>query len=396
MLTKLKGLSVTALSLIGVAIAFALVLHFQTFLLTKQDVLNQILIALLLITTVFAAQFNHSRLSLLTMVLLLFYATSQQLLPWSPWVKANHSWLVLTGANVILLLAFVKDRGLVSIHGLLRLVFIPLCGALSFGWLTLHEILATKLATTAISGQLLPYMPLIFPLSIGAMLLAWRSLTQRCLTLATLLAALTVWSLQHYQLLELPWVMTLTVLTLQCLLAVIINSYFLAYRDDLTSLPSRRALNQLALSLGRKYVVSMLDIDHFKKFNDTYGHDTGDEVLKLVAAKLAKVKGGGKVFRYGGEEFTIVFSGKTTEQAILQLEQLRQAIADYKIVVRQPQRKTKQARKPQKSDNHKTVSVTISIGVAQRQAKQSFEQALKDADLALYRAKKKGRNNVSQ
>jgi len=183
-----------------------------------------------------------------------------------------------------------------------------------------------------------------------------------------------------------------------CLSVVLINSYLLAYRDDLTSLPSRRALNQLAMSLGSKYTVAMMDIDHFKKFNDTYGHDIGDQVLKLVASKLAKVKGGGKVFRYGGEEFTVVFPRKSTSQTLDQLEALRQAIAEYKMVVRQPQRKTqsKNARGNSKATNEKSVSVTISIGVAQRQSKQSFEQTLKQADLALYRAKKKGRNNVSE
>lgn len=140
----------------------------------------------------------------------------------------------------------------------------------------------------------------------------------------------------------------------------------------------------------------MLDIDHFKKFNDTYGHDIGDQVLKLVASKLAQVKGGGKVFRYGGEEFTIIFSGKSPEQALPLLEAVRQAVQDYKVVIRQAQRKTKKSRTGKNTSNVKTVSVTISIGVAARVDKLNFEQTLKQADQALYRAKKSGRNNVSQ
>ena len=177
---------------------------------------------------------------------------------------------------------------------------------------------------------------------------------------------------------------------------MVVDSYFLAYRDELTTLPSRRALNQLALSLGRKYTLAMLDIDHFKKFNDTYGHDIGDQVLKLVASKLAQVKGSGRVFRYGGEEFTIVFAGKSVAQAKPALEAVRQAVANYKIVIRQAERKTKQARAAKKNSQMHTVSVTISIGLAARTSKLNFEQSLKLADQALYRAKKSGRNKVSE
>ena len=140
----------------------------------------------------------------------------------------------------------------------------------------------------------------------------------------------------------------------------------------------------------------MLDIDHFKKFNDTYGHDIGDQVLKLVAAKMSGVKGGGKIYRYGGEEFTVVFPRKTAEQSIPELETLRENIATYDMVIRNPKRTDKKSRKGKQPSDNKTVNVTVSIGVAQRTAKQTFDEALKNADLALYRAKKKGRNNVSE
>lgn len=187
-----------------------------------------------------------------------------------------------------------------------------------------------------------------------------------------------------------------SLLVLHYIIVVVIDSYYLAYRDELTHLPSRRALNQYALSLGRKYCVAMLDIDHFKKFNDNYGHDIGDQVLKLVAAKLAEVKSGGRVFRYGGEEFTAIFPRKTAAETLDELEKLRQSVADYNIVIRHPIRKTKKSRQNNQAESLKTVNVTISIGVATRQAKQSFEQTIKQADQALYKAKKKGRNQVCQ
>jgi len=216
------------------------------------------------------------------------------------------------------------------------------------------------------------------------------------LTQTALLITFIVWCLNQQHVIDFPWSVIAVLMASLYLLAVSTDSYYLAYRDDLTSLPTRRALNQLALSLGRKYTVAMLDIDHFKKFNDTYGHDIGDQVLKLVAAKMSGVKGGGKIYRYGGEEFTVVFPRKTAEQSIPELETLRQNIATYDMVIRNPKRTDKKSRKGKQPSDNKTVNVTVSIGVAQRTAKQSFDEALKNADLALYRAKKKGRNNVSE
>jgi diguanylate cyclase (GGDEF)-like protein len=246
---------------------------------------------------------------------------------------------------------------------------------------------------------LAPWLHLItlkLPLALSLLLLVWRMLREKSLVVVALLSTHLIWVAKAYLFTNLPLTVILTLVALLYLVAILVDSYFLAYRDELTLLPSRRALNQLSLSLGRKYTVAMLDIDHFKKFNDTYGHDIGDQVLKLVATKLAKVGGGGKVFRYGGEEFTVVFPRKTIAQAMPVLDSVRQSIQDYKIVIRQPQRKTKKSRKSGDAKSFKTVNVTISIGVAARASKQSFEQALKLSDQALYRAKKNGRNNVSQ
>ena len=69
-------------------------------------------------------------------------------------------------------------------------------------------------------------------------------------------------------------------------------SFSMAYIDELTGLPGRRSLNQSLINLGKKYAIAMVDIDHFKKFNDTYGHGTGDQVIKMVASKLRGMSGG--------------------------------------------------------------------------------------------------------
>src|SRR5437764_43322 len=113
-----------------------------------------------------------------------------------------------------------------------------------------------------------------------------------------------------------------------CILAtaVIENSYLLAYHDELTSLPSRRAFNDALLRLKAPYSIAVVDIDHFKRFNDTYGHDTGDQVLRMVASNLARVTGGGRAYRCGGEEFNILFPGKNTPDVLDHLERLRENI----------------------------------------------------------------------
>ncbi len=110
--------------------------------------------------------------------------------------------------------------------------------------------------------------------------------------------------------------------------AIVENSYFLAYHDELTLLPGRRAFNEALAGLQDPYAIAAVDIDHFKSFNDNYGHETGDEVLRMVAARLAEVSGGGRAYRTGGEEFTIIFGGKMVKETVPHLDLLRQTIED--------------------------------------------------------------------
>jgi diguanylate cyclase (GGDEF)-like protein len=189
------------------------------------------------------------------------------------------------------------------------------------------------------------------------------------------------------------------------------NSYLLAYQDELTSLPARRAFNDALMRLQNRYTVAVVDIDHFKKFNDTYGHETGDEVLRMVAAKLARVSGGGQAFRVGGEEFTILFSGESLPDVLPHLEILRMEIEASSFRVRGGQerravshgtdrrkavrsRRTMIRRKPAPAATG-GLSVTVSIGVAEPNARaRHVEQVIQTADQALYRAKRAGRNRI--
>lgn len=179
------------------------------------------------------------------------------------------------------------------------------------------------------------------------------------------------------------------------LLSVIELSHAMAFKDELTGLPARRALREDLLKLGSDYCLAMLDIDHFKKFNDTHGHDVGDQVLCMVASKLAGVAGGGKAFRYGGEEFTIVFPGRYAEGALEHLEEVRKSVARSAFTIRQGGEQKKRQKRP-RSNTAKQVSVTISIGAAwPDDSAGTPDEVLKVADNALYRAKKGGRNRVS-
>jgi len=184
------------------------------------------------------------------------------------------------------------------------------------------------------------------------------------------------------------------------LVSLLQESHRLAFRDELTGLPSRRALDERLHGLGPVHVVAMLDVDHFKKFNDTHGHDIGDQVLRLVAARLAQAAGVGTAYRYGGEEFCIVFPELRLAEALPHIEKICADIAAYRMAVRSDDRpkdaeagtRLRHLRTPDK-----TLSVTVSIGAAEPEDQRSTPaEVLRAADKALYRAKEGGRNRVSR
>src|SRR5882672_7919706 len=199
--------------------------------------------------------------------------------------------------------------------------------------------------------------------------------------------------------------------------AVVETSYLLAYHDELTTLPSRRAFHDALLRLEAPYSIAMVDIDHFKRCNDTYGHDTGDQVLRMVASRLARVSGGGQAYRCGGEEFAILFPEKTTSDVLDHLEKLRADIEGSTLRLRGPDRR-QEARGPDRRNQRprgraqtghairqlsrvatmarsSELSVTASIGVATSKGEHpSAEEEVQAADKALYRAKAAGRNRI--
>ncbi|MCL8306515.1 MULTISPECIES: GGDEF domain-containing protein [Pseudomonas] len=253
----------------------------------------------------------------------------------------------------------------------------------------------------SLHGQWMSLIQLAYPLFLGMfILLVVQYLRQpRPLHAAQIIGLIGIfWMLPKTFILP----FTLNIMCSQVMLmiaaAVSHEAYQMAFRDELTGLPGRRALNERMQRLGRNYVIAMTDVDHFKKFNDTHGHDVGDQVLRLVASRLGRVTGGGRAYRYGGEEFALVFAGKTAEECMPHLEAVREMIANYAIQLRDQNSRPQDdstGRQRRAGSAGSTVSVTISIGVAERQVEhRSPDEVLKSADQALYSAKGAGRNCV--
>lgn len=232
------------------------------------------------------------------------------------------------------------------------------------------EALLTWLAEIrwpALHGQWMSLIQMVYPLFIGVfILLVVQYLREpRPLHAAQLIGLVGIfWMLPKTFILP----FTLNIMCSQVMLmiaaAVSHEAYQMAFRDELTGLPGRRALNERMQRLGRSYVIAMTDVDHFKKFNDTHGHDVGDQVLRLVASRLSKVTGGGRAYRYGGEEFALVFAGKTAEECVPHVEAVREMIANYVMQLRDQNNRPQDdstGRQRRGGNGAGTVSVTISI-----------------------------------
>ncbi len=159
--------------------------------------------------------------------------------------------------------------------------------------------------------------------------------------------------------------------------------------DTLTNLANRKAWEHgietavaEAARSGSALTVAVLDIDHFKRFNDTWGHQTGDQVIRYVASVIARLGVAPRLAaRYGGEEYAIALPGETAESAISLLEELRVEIASRCL--------------KRRSTNEELGNVTVSIGVAQYHRGESAIALVERADFALYASKRAGRNLIT-
>ncbi|MFC3069911.1 GGDEF domain-containing protein [Phenylobacterium soli] len=162
-----------------------------------------------------------------------------------------------------------------------------------------------------------------------------------------------------------------------------------AMTDGLTSLANRKAFDEAleracaeADQAGGGLCLAVLDIDHFKAFNDTWGHQTGDQVLRYVASVIGRSGAAPRTAaRYGGEEFALIFPGETARTALAVLEEIRAEVASRVL--------------KRRSTNEDLGAVTLSAGLAERRPGEPPASLVERADAALYASKRGGRNRTS-
>lgn len=160
--------------------------------------------------------------------------------------------------------------------------------------------------------------------------------------------------------------------------------------DPLTGLANRRALDEDLERLearvtryGQSYCIALVDIDHFKSYNDTYGHPAGDEALRTVAAQLSgQARRGDDVYRYGGEEFLCVFPEQSLANAAVATDRMRSGVEALAV--------------PHTGSSHGVITISAGLAMLDPGHVSSVAEVLEEADKALYRAKKLGRNHVEQ
>ena len=356
---------------------------------------------------VLAHQFNRSRTFAALLCLALSYWAIQTfmqaaLIQTRPLFAFTTVSVVLPLALLVLLIA--PERGLWNRFGLSLALIAPCCLGAAYLFFhfspELHHPLAEYFAIKPMEGYVLSLGASLLFMAVFLLGLVFALKRPHDIEMALVFSLVSIFIALAW--LHMPFISTVMVsaASLCLVIDVIRSSYSMAYRDDLTGLLGRRALNEKLRGLGKKYVIAMLDVDHFKKFNDTHGHDVGDDVLKMVAAQIGKVEGGGIPYRYGGEEFAVIFPRKALIQCLPQLESVRLGIEHYEMALRdkttRPGDRKEGSRQRGKKPSPRIVSVTISIGVAERnEVLGQPEDVIKAADKALYQSKQNGRNCVS-
>jgi diguanylate cyclase (GGDEF)-like protein len=353
-----------------------------------------------IITLVLCLRFNRSRIFFTALTVVLSYVVVQWYMSGIGKAGANIIWptLCLLLPLNILVYSLLKERGTFTLWGgtrftLLLMPFIVIIGLAQFYPDDLNGLLNTQLVKQEILGVINFSQPSIIMMLLALLVLNGRMFAKPgAQNGALFIVLLTSIIMLHFKLSSSTNAVFASAVMLMLVVAVVQESWSMAYIDQLTNLPGRRALDEKMMKLGGNYSIAMVDIDHFKKFNDRHGHDAGDQVLSMVASRIKQAVSGGKAFRYGGEEFTIVFPGKDIGDTLGVLDDVRRNVSDSKFQLR---KKDRRRGKTKTKNNSKNVKVTISIGVANRNDRLSTTQeVIKSADKALYRAKKQGRNRV--
>lgn len=378
-----------------------------------QQLLNWMPYVTLGIAMLLCINYNRARLFTVSLALIIIYYLVQSELQTS--LNESRALFIYTSISVLLplmlfLFLFLPERGLRNRYGVLIISVVPLLFIIGSSVFKMVPE-ATLVSTINEYFQIRPYEGylLSFNVTIFYFLVFVVGLYRLCETnneyFAALLSVLAFsFIILAYFSLQKISVIMLSFVGISMIVSLMRGAHDMAYRDDLTGLLGRRALNERLKGLGKRYVLAMADVDHFKKFNDTHGHDVGDDVLKMVARHIDTVKGGGTAYRYGGEEFCVVFSGKDIEYSKPFLETVRKDIEAYRMEIRDTRHRSKSTEdvkqrrgRRSKARAGKTVSVTISIGVAAPGEKYvKVDEVLKAADTALYKAKQNGRNCLAE
>lgn len=349
---------------------------------------------------ILSIRFNQGRVFLIILLLSLSHLFLNYYLEFSisvtPYSQVLYSLMCLLIPLNIVIISHLKERGLFSLWGKIRIALILIELFLIYiiavsNHSSIQKILNYKFINLPFENKIISQTALLIFLFTLIFLIIKAFVKNSVFEVRLLGVIASIFTALFFINDKISFSIFLSAAGLMLIIGIIEDSYSMAYLDELTGIPSRRALRENLMKLGNKYVIAMVDIDFFKKFNDKYGHDVGDDVLKLVASNLVKVTGGGKAFRYGGEEFTILFPGKSISDVLPHLENLREQVS-----------KAGYTRKPSKAQNSKRENpnqlfVTISIGVCEKNnIYKDPNDVIKGADKALYRAKKKGRNCVSK
>jgi diguanylate cyclase (GGDEF)-like protein len=388
----IKSLAPVLILIAGAYYAYPLYDQLPVSILQRIEIVPLLLALLVIGLTIY---FNRSAVFFYTLVVLI-----ASLAPGLKWVETDFSYALLAGLVPLqlLILTLLPERGMTSFRAIPAYASLLLIGAFAFylveyspawatqalftDWLPARYFDWTQLPQTvlAISTTVFLYMLTLFFVRPSPHLSAGLGV------LVMLVAQMHAGDSSSLNVFG-------TTALLMCLIAVIQESWRMAYLDELTGLPARRALREKFQQISGLYTVAMVDVDHFKKFNDTYGHDTGDAVLQMIAGKMNNLTGGGLPYRYGGEEFSIVFRRKSARDARLHLEALREAIASSPFVINRGSRRKSDKRLKRKKNE--SVAVTVSIGIADSNADVASPwDVLKLSDKALYKAKGRGRNCV--
>ncbi len=318
----------------------------------------------------------------------------------------TDAYIMLVFPIFIVMMALAKERSFFGFGGWMRLgvtlivillldlfVFVPVLSPFGFGCEACGFVLLPQYLPLWVSTSII-FVPLIVLL--GAVVVR-NSTIEGVYFLAFLAAHLAALSTRTLDV----FILFATAYAIIAAIFILTHSYTIAFIDELTGIKGRRAMQIMLATLHEGYTLVMCDIDHFKTFNDTHGHDVGDEVLKLVATELNRVGGGGRAFRWGGEEFVIIFNGATSKEAKPYVEAVRKAIEVRPFLLRSPQRpkaidpeELPQKRHAKPPVQTQKLHVTVSFGMAQGDGKVPYEEVMKAADTALYAAKKAGRNCV--